>query len=76
MTEDNSYLWHYRYSHLSFKDHNILVKKYMVKGLPTLKELNNICSDYVIRKQQSDVIYKQALWKATSKLELIQPYIC
>jgi len=39
--EENINLWHYRYAYLSFKGLNPLVKKDMVKWLPTFKEEEN-----------------------------------
>ena len=36
--EDNTYLWHYKYGHLSYKGLRILQYKQMVRGLQHLKD--------------------------------------
>ncbi|MCH93143.1 hypothetical protein A2U01_0014091, partial [Trifolium medium] len=72
----NSQLWHSRYGHLSIKGLNTLVKKEMVKGLPTLEELDENCVYCLTGKQHIDVIPKQAMWRARLKLELIHYDIC
>lgn len=37
-SEDETYLWHCRYGHLSLKGLKILLQKEMVTGLPNLEE--------------------------------------
>jgi hypothetical protein len=48
----------------------------MVKGLPDLEEIEDKCSDCLVGKQHRDAIPKQAMWRATMKLELIHSDIC
>ncbi|MCI24971.1 ubiquitin carboxyl-terminal hydrolase, partial [Trifolium medium] len=48
----------------------------MVKGLPTLKESEEKCTDCFIGKQHRDNIPKQANWRASKKLELVHYDIC
>jgi transposase InsO family protein len=74
--EECTHLWHNRYGHLSIKGLNTLVKKQMVKGLPDLEDISEKCSDCLVGKQHRDVIPKQAMWRATMKLELIHSDIC
>ncbi|MCI08499.1 ubiquitin carboxyl-terminal hydrolase [Trifolium medium] len=71
-----SQLWHDRYAHLSIKGLNTLSKMNMVKGLPTLDDLEDKCADCLIGKQHRDSIPKQATWRASSKLELVHSDIC
>ena len=73
---DDTKLWHYRYAHLSFKGLNTLAKKEMVKGLPILQEIEEICADCVIGKQHRDSIPKASNWRATEKLQLVHSDIC
>lgn len=35
-----THLWHYRYGHLSYKGLDVLIKKETVKGMPSLKDLD------------------------------------
>ncbi|CAJ2675758.1 unnamed protein product [Trifolium pratense] len=74
--EDLSQLWHDRYAHLSIKGLNILAKKEMVKGLPSLDEVNERCVDCLTGKQHREAIPKQAVWRAGKVLELIHSDIC
>jgi hypothetical protein len=69
-------LWHYRYAHLSFKGLNALAKKEMVKWLPILQEIEEVCGDCVIGKQHSYYIPKNENWRVTEKLRLVHSDIC
>jgi hypothetical protein len=48
----------------------------MVKGLPDLKEAEEKCVDCLTGKQSRESIPKQAVWRASHKLELIHSDIC
>jgi hypothetical protein len=74
--KDMSQLWHNRYGHLSIKGLNTLVKKEMVKGLPELENIDENCVDCLTGKQHRDAIPKQAIWRASEKLELVHSDIC
>ncbi|CAJ2641499.1 unnamed protein product [Trifolium pratense] len=73
---DNNELWHCRYSHLSFKGLNTLVKKQMVEGLPQLKDEQSTCKHCLTGKQHREPIPKFANWRATKQLELVHSDIC
>jgi hypothetical protein len=75
-SESETQLWHDRYGHLSYKGLNTLVKKEMVKGMPELKEVSDICSKCMEGKQHREPISKAAKWRATMKLELIHSDVC
>lgn len=75
-SESETQLWHDRYGHLSYKGLKTLVKKEMVKGLPELKEVSDICSKCMVGKQHREPISKSAKWRATMKLELIHSDVC
>ncbi|MCH81218.1 retrovirus-related pol polyprotein from transposon tnt 1-94, partial [Trifolium medium] len=74
--KDDEYLWHCRYGHLSFKGLHALAKRDMVKGLPIMKDNQELCSDCVVSKQHRDSIPKSTSWIASAKLELIHSDIC
>jgi hypothetical protein len=74
--ERETQLWHDRYGHLSYKGLNTLVKKEMVKYLPDLKKVSDICSKCMVGKQHREPISKTAKWWATMKLELIHSDVC
>ncbi|PNY02870.1 copia-type polyprotein [Trifolium pratense] len=48
----------------------------MVKGLPTLQETYEVCSDYATGKQSRDTIPKSTNWRASEKLQLVHSDIC
>ncbi|MCI65031.1 ubiquitin carboxyl-terminal hydrolase, partial [Trifolium medium] len=48
----------------------------MVKGLPTLEELDENCVDCLTGKQHRDAIRKHVVWRASLKLELVHSDIC
>ncbi|MCI09010.1 ubiquitin carboxyl-terminal hydrolase [Trifolium medium] len=74
--ENDGYIWHCRYGHLSFKGLITLAKRTMVKGLPLLKDTQELCSDCVVSKHHRDSIPKSSSWRASIKLELIHSDIC
>lgn len=49
-TEDGTQSRHYIYGHLSFKGIGALIKKDMVKGMHSLKELDETCFDCLMEK--------------------------
>jgi hypothetical protein len=77
VTKNNQdYLWHCRYGHLSFKGLKVLAKKEMVNGLPLVEDSQDICADCVENKQHRDPIPKTANWRASEKLECVHSDIC
>lgn len=75
-TEDNAYLWHCRYGHLSQKGLKLLNQKGMVRGLPALEQSSKVCGDCMNGKQHRESFPKQTTWRASHKLELIHADIC
>lgn len=71
VTENESYLWHCRFRHLSFKGLRTLQYKKMVSGLPSLKTPAKLCTTCLVRKQHGESILKRSLWRASQKLELV-----
>lgn len=49
--KDSSWLWHFRYGHLSFGGLKTLQHKNMVTGLPQISIPSQVCEEYVIGKQ-------------------------
>ncbi|KAK3003670.1 hypothetical protein RJ639_018271 [Escallonia herrerae] len=56
MTEvkDSSWLWHFRYGHLSFGGLKTLQQKNMVTGLPQIAIPSQVCEEYEKRKKLDD----------------------
>lgn len=68
VTEDNSYLWHCRFRHLSFKGLRTLMYKKMVRGLPILQASSKVCLHCMVGKEHREVIPKMSLWRASQRL--------
>ncbi|KAI5402746.1 hypothetical protein KIW84_050376 [Lathyrus oleraceus] len=61
-----------------FKDGGLdtLIKKDMVKGMPSLKDLEETCSDCLMGKKHRESITKQVTRRAKEKYELIDSDVC
>lgn len=74
--EDVGALWHRRFGHLNNRSLQVMQKKELVKGLPTMKEAEKICTVCNKGKQQRERFPKRAKWRASEKLELIHADLC
>jgi len=78
--KDESYLWHCRFNHVSFKGLRTLQSKRMVNGLPSglpsPAACAQVCTTCLIGKQHMESIPKKSLWRASRKLELVHADIC
>ena len=63
-------LWHLRYGHLNIKGLQLLVRKNMVVGLPTMSGLT-FCEGCVCGKQSRASFPVNKAWRASECLELI-----
>ena len=59
VTENESYLWHCRFGHLSFKGLRTLQYKRMVSGLPSLKTPTKLYTACLVGKQHRESIPKK-----------------
>lgn len=71
-----THLWNCIYGHLSCKGLDTLIKKEMVKGMPSLKDLGETCSDCLMGKKHRESIPKQVTHRAKEKYELIHSDVC
>ena len=74
--KDPSWLWHYRYGHLSFGGLKTLKQKNMVTGLPQIIAPSQICEECVVGKQHCSQFPKNKSWRAKDVLELVHLDIC
>eukprot|EP00253_Pinus_taeda_P033255 PITA_33255 len=49
--KDENWLWHLRFGHLNFGGLNLLSRKGMVRGLPLIEKLDNLCEGCILGKQ-------------------------
>lgn len=74
--DDDSSLWHQRYGHLYVKGLQLLKHKDMVKGLPVVKDLDNLCEGCALGKQSRRSFHVGQTKRADVKLELVYADIC
>lgn len=68
---DASWLWHARYGHLNFQALKMLSKQKMVKGLPKITQLNQVCDGCMVGKQHRTPFPHNAVFRAEVQLELV-----
>ena len=68
------WLWHARFSHLSFDALGRLEK--MVRGLPHIKNVGELCDSYLIKKQRMLPFPKAAKYHTEDALGLVHDDLC
>lgn len=74
--KDPSWLWHFRYGHLSFGGLKTLKQKNMVTGLPQITVHSQVCEECVVSKQHCSQFSKEKSWRANDVLQLVHSDIC
>ena len=74
--KDASWIWHLRYGHLNFGGLELLSKKAMVKGLPTINHPEQVCEGCLVGKQFKKSFPKESSSRARRPLELIHTDVC
>jgi hypothetical protein len=62
--DDVAWRWHERYGHLNFQALRKLGRVDMVRGLPVINHINQICEDYVLAKQKRMSFSKATKYRA------------
>lgn len=73
---DESWLWHKLLGHLNFQSIKNLKEKEMVYGLPSIKEVQEICEGCALGKHHRESFPKDKAWRATTPLELVHTDVC
>ena len=73
---NTSWLWHFRYGHLSFGGLSTLQRKNMVSGLPQIETPSQVCEECAVGKQQRNQFPKGKSWRAKNVLELVHSDLC
>jgi transposase InsO family protein len=74
-SQDETWLWHYRYGHLPFKSLSRMHKQSMVLGLPVIDEHSSSCEDCILGKHQRDS-FPHSESRVTGQLDLVHTDIC
>ena len=73
---DSAWTWHARFGHLNFDILRRLAKGGMVRGLPLVEHVNQLCDACLAGKQRRAPFSKQAKFRAKERLELVHGDLC
>ncbi|KAK2370871.1 putative mitochondrial protein [Trifolium repens] len=76
ITEDERWLWHYRYGHLNFKSLNHLSSKQMVVGLPLIHAPDKLCQGCFTSKQPRNSFNNTVYSRSTQALHVVHSDVC
>ncbi|XP_066320518.1 uncharacterized protein [Miscanthus floridulus] len=74
--DDVAWKWHKRYGHLGFHGLKLLSKKEMVRGLPAIDHVEQLCESCLTRKQRRHSFPAVNKFHATRSLELVYADLC
>ena len=75
-SSEPGWLWHARYGHLNFQALRRLSRESMVRGLPPVDRVNQLCDACLVGKQKRAPFPQQAAYRAEELLELVHGDIC
>lgn len=64
-------LWHLRYGYLYFGGLDLLQKKQMVKGLPSIQQPMISCESCILAKHHTHIFVSRVSYKAKTPLEIV-----
>jgi len=73
---DLAWRWHERYGHLNFQALRKLGREDMVRGLPVIDHVEQVCEDCALAKQKRTSFPKAAKYRAQEQLELVHGDLC
>ncbi|KAK2417383.1 putative mitochondrial protein [Trifolium repens] len=76
ITEDERWLWHYRYGHLNFKSLNYLSSKDMVIGLPLIHTPDKLCEGCFASKQPRNSFKNSVFSRLKQALHVVHSDVC
>jgi transposase InsO family protein len=74
--EEASWRWHARYGHLSFQGLQKLSKGEMVRGLPRIEHVDQVCDGCLVGKQRCAPFPAANKFRAARQLELVHADLC
>ena len=69
--DNAAWRWHAQYGHLNFHGLRQLSKEDMVKGLPQIDHIDQVCDSCLTGKQHRRPFPTEAKYRATRKIELV-----
>eukprot|EP00253_Pinus_taeda_P032692 PITA_32692 len=68
---DENWLWHLRFGHLSFGGLNLLSRKGMVRGLPLIEKPDSLCEGCILGKQHRESFPSGKSIRAKTPLKIV-----
>ncbi|WVZ59800.1 LOW QUALITY PROTEIN: hypothetical protein U9M48_009898 [Paspalum notatum var. saurae] len=68
--------WHARFGHLNFRGLRRLAQEEMVRGLPQIEHVDQVCDSCLAGKQRRLAFPTEAKYRAAHKLELVHGDLC
>jgi hypothetical protein len=75
-SSEAAWQWHERFGHISFKSLRSLATKQMVRGLPHLDDIDQVCDSCLAGKQRRTPFPSQAKRRAEHALDLVHGDLC
>lgn len=75
-TSDHTWRWHERYGHIAFDALRKLVKEGMVRGMPQLDNVDQLCDACLAGKQRRAPFPLEAKYHAAGRLDLVHGDLC
>jgi hypothetical protein len=73
---DSAWLWHARFGHLNFRALRRLAREELVRGLPEVDQVEQLCSGCLMGKKRRAPFPQQSEYRADNVLELVHGDIC
>ncbi|KAF2284368.1 hypothetical protein GH714_021152 [Hevea brasiliensis] len=74
--DDEPWTWYARYGHLNFNSLRKLSRRGMVKGLPSIDQVDKLCDGCLVGKQHRTSFPKKSEFIANKPLELVHSDLC
>ncbi|WVZ67203.1 hypothetical protein U9M48_016315 [Paspalum notatum var. saurae] len=74
--KEEAWRWHARFGHISFDALERMAKKEMVRGLPMIEHVGELCDSCLVGKQRRQPFPKKAKFRAQDPLELVHGDLC
>ena len=75
-TGEDAWIWHARFGHQSFDSLEKLSRKDMVRGLPMINHVEQLCEACLAGKHRRTAFPQMAKYRATKPLELVHGDLC
>jgi len=74
--EEEAWVWHARFGHLHFAALRKMAKDGLVRGMPLMSQVEQVCDACLVGKQRRAPFPQQALGRSTEPLQLLHGDIC